>query len=95
MRSRFCDDMQILKGNWEMWGNNSISKIAMSKIKIMPTCNCANFVLFAATRSAAGLIEWNNPSEALEALAACNHYVIRDAGTVFVLHVYTVCGRFS
>lgn len=35
-----------------------------------------------ATRSAAGLMEWENPSQALEALAACNHYVIRDAGTV-------------
>ena len=41
------------------------------------------FCLFAASRSAAGLLEWNSPSQALEALAACNHYVIRDPGTVF------------
>ena len=27
-------------------------------------------------------MEWENPSQALEVLAACNHYVIRDAGTV-------------
>lgn len=42
------------------------------------------FIVFdmTATRSAAGLMEWENPSQALEALAACNHYVIRDAGTV-------------
>lgn len=40
-----------------------------------------------ATRSAAGLMEWENPSQALEVLAACNHYVIRDAAakTIFTV----------
>ncbi|PFX20567.1 Heterogeneous nuclear ribonucleoprotein L [Stylophora pistillata] len=40
-----------------------------------------------ASRSAAGLLEWNSPSQALDALAACNHYVIRDpaAKTIFTV----------
>ncbi|KAJ7375525.1 hypothetical protein OS493_040626, partial [Desmophyllum pertusum] len=40
------------------------------------------------SRSAAGLMEWDNPSQALEVLAACNHYVIRDAAakTIFTVN---------
>lgn len=47
----------------------------------------------AATRSASGLLEWSDPSQALDAISACNHYVIRDAGMplfVFVSQVVTV-----
>ncbi|XP_029191248.1 heterogeneous nuclear ribonucleoprotein L-like [Acropora muricata] len=40
-----------------------------------------------ATRSASGLLEWNDPFQALDAIAACNHYVIRDpaARTIFTV----------
>ncbi|XP_073249471.1 heterogeneous nuclear ribonucleoprotein L-like isoform X1 [Porites lutea] len=40
-----------------------------------------------ASRSASGHLEWADPSQALNALAACNHYVIRDAGakTIFTV----------
>jgi len=40
-----------------------------------------------AARSASGLLEWYDPSQALDAIAACNHYVIRDAGakTIFTV----------
>jgi len=35
-------------------------------------------------------LEWYDPSQALDAIAACNHYVIRDAGMVlFISQVHS------
>ena len=41
--------------------------------------------MVSASRSASGHLEWADPSQALNALAACNHYVIRDAGITVVI----------
>ena len=34
----------------------------------------------SATRNSSGLLEWSSTDQALEALAACNHYVLRNPG---------------
>lgn len=60
---------------FEMCSNCSVE--APTRVKIFPN----------AARSASGLLEWSDPSQALDAIAACNHYVIRDpaARTIFTV----------
>ena len=42
---------------------------------------------------ASGHLEWADPSQALNALAACNHYVIRGAGITVVICCHAIHAR--